>query len=119
MIAGVCGGIAEYFFVDPVLVRGGFVLLGLLNGIGIILYIALAILMPEDGEESGTVSGADAIGPAHSSSAGTGAAATPPPTEEMMTLKRQRQLVLLMIVLVAIVALAPLFFFFSLLAWIF
>ncbi|ADI74695.1 phage shock protein C, PspC [Methanohalobium evestigatum Z-7303] len=47
MLAGVCGGIAEYFDVDPVLVRVAFVVLALVNGLGILLYIILAIVMPE------------------------------------------------------------------------
>lgn len=46
-ISGVCGGLAEYFEVDTTLVRLAFVLLALLGGPGIILYIALAIAMPE------------------------------------------------------------------------
>lgn len=47
MIAGVCGGIAEYFDVDPTLIRVAFVILALANGLGILLYIILAIVMPE------------------------------------------------------------------------
>lgn len=45
MIAGVCGGIAEYCNIDPSLVRLGFVLLGC-TGMGIILYVAAAIILP-------------------------------------------------------------------------
>ena len=45
VICGVCGGIGEYLGVDPTVVRLVFVVLGLLH-IGIILYIAAAILMP-------------------------------------------------------------------------
>lgn len=49
MIAGVCGGIAEYFNVDETLVRLGTALLTLVTGIvpGIILYFVAAIIMPE------------------------------------------------------------------------
>lgn len=47
MIAGVCGGLAEYFDVDPVLVRLLFVLLGFLTGIGFLIYPILWIVMPE------------------------------------------------------------------------
>lgn len=47
MLAGVCGGIAEYFDVDPTLIRVAFVILALANGLGILLYIILAIVMPE------------------------------------------------------------------------
>lgn len=63
MIAGVCGGIAEYFDIDPVFVRLAFVLLAFLHGIGFILYIAGMIIMPRKyhtvppsaGSESGEV----------------------------------------------------------------
>ena len=46
MIDGVCGGIAEYFNVDPTLVRIVTVLLALSGGVGIILYFAGMIIMP-------------------------------------------------------------------------
>jgi phage shock protein C len=46
-IAGVCGGLGEYFNVDSTLVRLGFILLGLLTGIGLIAYIVCAIVVPE------------------------------------------------------------------------
>jgi phage shock protein C len=47
MLAGVCGGLGEHFNIDPTLVRIGFVLLGLSSGFGIVLYIILAIIIPE------------------------------------------------------------------------
>ena len=49
MIAGVCGGIAEYFDLDPTLVRVGFVLLSILSAAfpGLIVYIILALIMPK------------------------------------------------------------------------
>ena len=46
IIDGVCGGIAEHFEVDPVIVRLAFVLFTFINGFGVILYIILAIVMP-------------------------------------------------------------------------
>ena len=46
MICGVCGGIAEYFDVDPTLVRLGAVLLGC-SGTGILVYIVAAVIIPE------------------------------------------------------------------------
>ncbi|MHB8990215.1 MAG: PspC domain-containing protein [Chloroflexota bacterium] len=49
MIAGVCGGLAEYFDVDPVFMRLAFVLLAFLTGIGFLLYPLLWIIMPEEG----------------------------------------------------------------------
>lgn len=45
-IAGVCGGIAEYFNVDVTVVRLITVFLGL-TGSGLLLYIAAWLLMPE------------------------------------------------------------------------
>ena len=48
-IAGVCGGIGEYFNVDPTLVRLGFVALSFMFGGGLVAYILAAIIMP-DGE---------------------------------------------------------------------
>lgn len=54
MIFGVCGGIGEYFGIDPTLIRLAFVLLAFLNGIGIVIYIILAVIMPsESGVEMG------------------------------------------------------------------
>ena len=46
VIDGVCGGLAEYFGIDSLLVRLAFVALMFINGIGVILYIILAIIMP-------------------------------------------------------------------------
>ena len=48
LIFGVCGGLGEYFGIDPTLVRLAFVLLAFLNGIGIVIYIILAVIMPSD-----------------------------------------------------------------------
>ena len=46
MIAGVCGGIAEYFDIYPTLVRIGWVIFCALGGSGFIAYIVAAIIMP-------------------------------------------------------------------------
>jgi phage shock protein C len=54
MIWGVCGGLAKYFNIDPVLVRVIFVVLGLMSGVGIIAYIVLAIVVPLEGSQSAT-----------------------------------------------------------------
>lgn len=45
MIAGVCGGIAEYLNIDPTLVRVFWVIISL-SSVGVILYIAMAIIVP-------------------------------------------------------------------------
>ena len=49
MIAGVCGGIAEYFDMDPTLVRLLWVVVSLITAVmpGIIAYIIAWIIMPE------------------------------------------------------------------------
>ena len=49
MLTGVAAGIAEYLNIDPVLVRLAFVLLTMANGTGLLLYIVLAVIMPEPG----------------------------------------------------------------------
>jgi len=48
MVAGVCGGLAEYFNIDPVIVRLLFVLSIFLGGFGILAYIILAIVLPQE-----------------------------------------------------------------------
>ena len=47
MIGGVCGGIAEYFDVDPTFVRLAFVILAIAGGPGILIYIVMLLLVPE------------------------------------------------------------------------
>lgn len=48
MLAGVCGGIAEYFNLDPTLIRLAWVILTLLGaGTGIVAYILAAIIIPQ------------------------------------------------------------------------
>ena len=46
MICGVCGGIADYFNVDPTLIRLGLVLLAC-TGSGILAYVIAAIIIPD------------------------------------------------------------------------
>ncbi len=46
-LAGVCGGLADYFGIDPTIVRILFVLLALAGGPGLIFYIILALVIPE------------------------------------------------------------------------
>jgi phage shock protein C len=45
-IAGVCGGIAEYFAIDPSLVRALFIVMGLCGGAGVLLYVVLWMTVP-------------------------------------------------------------------------
>lgn len=48
MVAGVCGGLGEYFGVDPTLIRLGWVVFSLLGGSGVLAYIIAAIIMPSE-----------------------------------------------------------------------
>lgn len=50
MLAGVCGGVAEYFNLDPTIVRVLWVLGSLFAGGGVILYIVMAIIVPTKSE---------------------------------------------------------------------
>ncbi len=53
ILAGVCGGIAEYFDMDPTLVRVCYVALSIFTtGFpGLLLYIIMMLLMPKANEE--------------------------------------------------------------------
>lgn len=52
MIAGVCGGFAEYLNIDPVLVRIAWIAFTFLGGSGLIIYIIGIIIIPENPDES-------------------------------------------------------------------
>ena len=45
---GVAGGLAEYFDIDPVLVRLAFVFFCFFSGAGLLVYVVLAILLPKE-----------------------------------------------------------------------
>ncbi len=47
-VAGVCGGIGEYLGIDPTVIRILFVVGFFMGGQGLLLYIILAIFMPEE-----------------------------------------------------------------------
>ncbi|HEV8166574.1 MAG TPA: PspC domain-containing protein [Actinomycetota bacterium] len=47
-VAGVCGGLAQYFNIDPTLIRVLFVVLAILGGSGLVLYVALWIIVPRE-----------------------------------------------------------------------
>ncbi len=53
IIAGVCGGLGEFFAIDPVLFRIIFVVLAFTGGSGILIYIVMALIIPK--EEDGGV----------------------------------------------------------------
>jgi len=48
-LTGLCGGLAEHWGIDPVLVRVGWVLLALSGGVGVVLYLAGWLLIPVQG----------------------------------------------------------------------
>ena len=48
MIDGGCGGIAEYFGIDPTVVRLIWALFSLMGGCGILAYIIAAIIIPRN-----------------------------------------------------------------------
>ena len=50
IIAGIAGGLAEYFEVDPTIIRLIFVLITLFGGSGVLLYLILWVLIPKDSE---------------------------------------------------------------------
>jgi phage shock protein C len=47
-IAGVCGGLAQYFNLDATLVRVIFALLAVMGGSGLLLYVILWLVVPEE-----------------------------------------------------------------------
>ncbi len=49
-LCGVCGGIAQYFEIDPTLVRLAWVAFTVLGGSGILAYIIALIVMPQEPE---------------------------------------------------------------------
>ncbi len=46
-LAGVCGGIGEYFNIDPTLIRLAWILFSVMGGAGVLAYIIAAIVMPK------------------------------------------------------------------------
>lgn len=49
-IAGVCGGLAEYLGVDPTIVRLLWVIFAIAGGPGVVAYIIMAVVVPEEPE---------------------------------------------------------------------
>jgi phage shock protein PspC (stress-responsive transcriptional regulator) len=54
-LTGLCGGVAEHWGVDPVLVRVAWVLLALSGGVGVVLYVAGWLLIPVQGQATAPV----------------------------------------------------------------
>ena len=69
VLGGVCGGLGEYFALDPVWFRVGFVVLALAGGSGILIYLLLWLIVspapngytPQDSGR-GTITGAAVVG---------------------------------------------------------
>jgi phage shock protein C len=47
-LAGVCGGLAQYFSLDATLIRVLFVVLAVLGGSGLVIYLAMWIIVPNE-----------------------------------------------------------------------
>ncbi len=47
-LAGVCGGLAQYFNTDATLIRVLFVVLAVLGGSGLVIYLAMWIIVPSE-----------------------------------------------------------------------
>ena len=54
-LTGLCGGVAQHWGIDPVLVRVGWALLALSGGIGLVLYLAGWLLIPVEGSDRALV----------------------------------------------------------------
>lgn len=61
MLGGVCAGLGSYLGVDPTLVRLIFVVMALADGIAVLLYLVLWILVPVEGQEAGAGQGASEL----------------------------------------------------------
>ena len=50
MVAGVCGGLAEYFNVDATMIRVLFLVLTVVGGSGLVIYLVMWIIVPDVGK---------------------------------------------------------------------
>lgn len=50
VIAGICGGLGDYFNIDPAILRVVFVLITIFGGGGILIYLVLWVVMPQEGK---------------------------------------------------------------------
>jgi phage shock protein C len=92
IIGGVCAGVAKYFELDPVIVRLIFVVLALAQGAGVLLYLVLLVVLPEE----------DAAEPIARASAGTASPVSPPAAHPATAETRRRRGVLAGALLVAL-----------------
>jgi len=56
MVAGVCGGLAEYFNVDTTVIRVLFLVVTLFGGAGLVVYVVMWILVPDASKAPPTTS---------------------------------------------------------------
>jgi phage shock protein C len=91
MIAGVAGGLAEYLGLDPSLVRIGWAILILAGGLGLVIYIIMAIIVPEEPELGSAAWSSSTNPPPAGGPDTTGAAgATQPPPSSSADWRSQR-----------------------------
>jgi phage shock protein PspC (stress-responsive transcriptional regulator) len=57
VLGGVAGGLGDYFNIDPLLIRIGFVGLMIFGGAGLVLYVVAWLLIPADGHDASNVEG--------------------------------------------------------------
>ena len=57
VIGGVAGGLGDYFHIDPLLIRIGFVGLILFGGAGVVLYLIAWLMVPAEGQNASIVEG--------------------------------------------------------------
>ncbi len=55
IFAGVCGGLAEYFHIDPLIVRLIFIFLTIGHGAGLLIYILMAIFVPRESGDAAPI----------------------------------------------------------------
>ena len=60
ILGGVCGGLGEYFDIDPALIRLGFVAALLFGGSGPILYLIAWLIIPSEGDIQEVEEGSEA-----------------------------------------------------------
>lgn len=60
-LAGVCGGLAQFFNHDPTLIRVLFVVLAVLGGSGILIYLAMWIMVPNSPKTPSSTGTADVV----------------------------------------------------------
>jgi phage shock protein C len=62
IVAGVASGIATYLRIDPMIVRLGFIILTPINGFGLLLYLILWLIVPnEDSQSEGRATIAESL----------------------------------------------------------